>query len=115
MLPFHLNGKLLVLVLFDFFENPRLLVLRPSQFFFPPSIGSSSLGTLWELDPTDVNLKKREISRPKARGRGSFEEKIYNYYTKGQLGTFHFKKKTQLDQRLRDGDHLKKKLQATKG
>jgi hypothetical protein len=36
LLPFHLNGKLLVLVLFDFFENPRLLVLRPSQIFFFP-------------------------------------------------------------------------------
>jgi len=52
MLPFHLNGKLLVSVLFDFFKNQRQLVLRPSPIFL--SIGSSSLGTLWELDPTDV-------------------------------------------------------------
>jgi hypothetical protein len=40
------------------------------------SIGSSSLGTLWELDPTNVNLETRERSRPKARGWCSFEEKI---------------------------------------
>jgi hypothetical protein len=34
MLPFDLNGKLLVSVLFDFFENQRLLILRPSPNFF---------------------------------------------------------------------------------
>jgi len=124
-LPFHLNGKLLVSVYFDFFENQTLLVLRPSPIFL--SIGSSSLGTLWELDPTKVNLKTRERSRPMARGWGSFEEKNYNYYTKGQLGNFHFKKKNTTrpkakgwgsfeekvtnNQRLGGLIHLKKNLQ----
>ncbi len=61
--PFILNRKLLVLVLFVFFKNQRLLVLRPSPIFV--SIGSSSLGTLWELDPTNVNLNTRERGRPK--------------------------------------------------
>ncbi len=35
----------------------------------------SSWGTLWELDPTGVNLKKKLQANQRV-GRGSFEEKL---------------------------------------